>query len=315
MALISPARKEKRASVIAVAARDRGRAESFAKKHGIPRVHQNYDELIADPEINAIYNPLPNSHHAEWTEKALAAGKHVLCEKPFTSNAVEARRVAELAESSGLVVMEAFHYRYHPLARRMVEIVANGTLGRIQHVETKMCVPLPLPGNIRYRLDLAGGALMDTGAYALHMLRHVAGSEPIVEKAEARLASPQVDRWMQAEFRFPEGFTGRATCSLLSSTLLNIGVRVRGELGEMRVFNPVLPKIYHHLKLRVGGETSTERFGREATYYYQLQAFADAVLDGKAILTPPSDSIANMQLIDSVYCKAGLRPRGGVPCD
>src|SRR5882757_9896991 len=142
-ALTKPATKVPEVEVVAVAARDRARAEKFAAKRGIPRVHDSYDALLADPEIDAIYNPLPNGLHCEWTIKALEAGKHVLCEKPFTANAKEAEAVAAVATRTGLVVMEAFHYRYHPLAKRMREIVASDELGTIERVETALCFPLP----------------------------------------------------------------------------------------------------------------------------------------------------------------------------
>ncbi len=122
-ALTRPAKQVPEARVLAVAARDPARARKFADKHDVPRVHASYDALLADPEIDAVYNPLPNALHCEWTIKALEAGKHVLCEKPMASNAREAERMAEAAEKTGLVLAEAFHYRYHPLAARMREII------------------------------------------------------------------------------------------------------------------------------------------------------------------------------------------------
>ncbi|MGH3409084.1 MAG: Gfo/Idh/MocA family protein [Streptosporangiaceae bacterium] len=133
-ALVRPARVVPEVVVTAVAAREPARAREFADKHGIPVVHDSYEALIGDPEIDAIYNPLPNSLHAPWTLRAIAAGKHVLCEKPFASNEAEAAEVADAAKSAGVVVMEAFHYRYHPLARQMQQIAA-GELGELQHVE------------------------------------------------------------------------------------------------------------------------------------------------------------------------------------
>ena len=151
-------------------------------------MHDSYAALIADPDIDAIYNPLPNGLHAEWTIAALEAGKHVLCEKPFTANAKEAEDVAAVATRTGLVVMEAFHYRYHPLAQRMREIVDSGELGTIRRVETALCFPLPKFSDIRYQYDLAGGATMDVGTYTVHMARLLGREEPEVVSAEAEAA-------------------------------------------------------------------------------------------------------------------------------
>jgi predicted dehydrogenase len=311
-ALIRPARDVAEAEVVAMAARDPIRAEKFARKHGIPRVHATYDDVITDPDIDAVYNPLPNGLHAEWTLKALAAGKHVLCEKPFTSNAAEAETVAGAAHRSGLVVMEAFHYRYHPLAQRMHDVVAGGELGPLRHVETWMCIPLPLFKDIRYQYDLAGGATMDVGSYTVHQLRLLGGDEPEVTGARARLQSPKVDRWMQADVRWPEGHTGRMTCALWSSTPLKLAIRAKGDRGELRVFNPTGPQFYNRFTVRTDGQKRREKFPRKATYTYQLEAFTSAVLRGTAVLTPPSDSVQNMRVIDAVYRAAGLPLRGDV---
>ncbi len=209
-ALIKPARQVPEVTVAAVAARDPERARRFAAKHRIRRVHDSYQALIDDPAIDAIYNPLPNSLHAQWTLRAIEAGKHVLCEKPFTANATEAADVAAAAAASGLVVMEAFHYRYHPLARRMQEVVA-GEIGPLRYLEASLCFPLPRFSDIRYSYDLAGGATMDAGCYAINWLRMLGPGEPEVLSARARLHGPDVDRAMAASFRFPGGVLGRMT--------------------------------------------------------------------------------------------------------
>src|SRR5438477_9759576 len=140
-ALLAPARDTDGVDVVAVAARDRVKAERFAQKHGIDKVYDSYDALLDDPTIDAVYNPLPNGLHGKWTIAALQAGKHVLCEKPFTANADEAEEVAKVEARTGRVVMEAFHYRYHPLTERLVEIAHDGTLGTIEHVRTWMIIP------------------------------------------------------------------------------------------------------------------------------------------------------------------------------
>jgi len=310
MALVRPARSVPEAAVLAVAARDEARARRFAARHGIPRVHRGYAELLADPEIDAVYNPLPNSLHCEWSIRALEAGKHVLCEKPLASNADEARRMTEVASRAGRVLVEAFHWRYHPLAERMKAIVESGELGRVRHVEASCCFPLLLPGDIRYRLDLAGGALMDAGCYPVSIVRHLAGAEPEVVSAAARLASPEVDRWMRAELRFADGRTGRITCSLFSAAWLRVEARVIGDEGEMRVLNPIAPHFFHRLRVRTRRRRSAERVAGDATYTHQLRAFVRAVRTGERIPTDGAHGVANMVVIDAIYRKAGLRPRG-----
>ena len=272
---------------------------------------QDYDALLADPELDAVYNPLPNSHHCAWTVRALEAGKHVLCEKPLASNAGEAVRMGEAAARAGRVLLEAFHWRYHPLAARMLEVIASGELGAVRHVEARFCVPLLLPGDIRYRLELAGGATMDTGCYAIHVVRTLAGAEPEVVSAEARLASPRVDRWMAAELRFRDGRSGRVECSLASAKLLAASARVVGESGELRVINPIAPQLWHRLSVKSARGRRRERVPGDASYTCQLRAFAAAVREGAPFPTHAADSIANMRVIDAIYTKAGLGPRGG----
>ena len=310
MALIRPSRQVPEAEITAVAARDEARARKFAARHGIPRVHASYDALLGDPEIDAVYNPLPNGLHCEWTIRALEAGKHVLCEKPLASNADEAARMAEAAKKTGLVLGEAFHWRYHPLAARMKQIVDGGALGKIQHVEASLCIPFLLPGDIRYRYDLGGGATMDTGCYTISIVRFLAGAEPEVTRAEARLSSKDVDRWMQADLRFPDGRTGRITCALASSTLFKIDAKVVGDRGRMNVFNPIGPHYYHHIKVRTAQGATKERVRGDTTYTHQLRAFVEAVRGGAPMATDAQHGVANMRVIDAIYEKAGLSRRG-----
>nr|CTQ95796.1 NAD binding oxidoreductase [Kibdelosporangium sp. MJ126-NF4] len=308
-AVIRPARTCPDAEVVAVAARDKDKATAYAAEHGIPTVHESYQDLLDDPGIDAVYNPLPNGLHGRWTLAALAAGKHVLCEKPFTANAVEARTVADAAESSGLVVMEAFHYRYHPLAKRAVEIVRSGELGAIERVEAAMCFPLPKFSDIRYDIALAGGALMDAGCYPVHLVRSLAGAEPRVLSARATLHKPNVDRAMTAEVRFDEGYTVGITCSLWSRSLVRLSAKVYGSDGVLSVINPYMPQLFSRMTVSSGGRKRVEKVGKRPTYAYQLDAFVAAVVNGEPILTPPADSVKNMALIDSIYTAAGLQPR------
>ena len=306
LALVNPAKENSDVEVAAVAARDASRGQAFARKHGIGRVHESYDALIADPDLDAVYIPLPNGLHGRWTRAALAAGKHVLCEKPFTANAAEAREIAELAKNSDRVVMEAFHYRYHPLSRRVEQIITSGELGKLTRVEAALCFPLPKFSDIRYNYSLAGGATMDAGCYAVHMVRTFGGSTPEVVSAQAKLRDPRIDRAMTAEVKFAEGHTGRIRCSMWSSRLLLISARVVGERGEMRVLNPVLPHLVNRLSVRSPDGKRVERFSRRTSYAYQLDAFAAAVLRGEPFETTPEDAIENMTVIDAIYTAAGL---------
>lgn len=306
LALIRPAKDNPDVVVAAVAARDASRARAFAAKNGIERVHESYEALIADPDLDAIYNPLPNGLHGKWTRAAIDAGKHVLCEKPFTANAAEAREIAAVAARSDRVVMEAFHYRYHPLALRTEQIIASGVLGKLKRVEAALCFPLPKFSDIRYNYGLAGGALMDAGCYAVHMARTFGGSTPDVVSAHAKLRDPQIDRAMTAELQFPEGHTGQIRCSMWSARLLEIRARVIGDRGELRLLNPVLPHAFHRLAVRTAEGRRVERFSRRPSYAYQLDAFAAAVRRGEPVKTTPEDAIETMTVIDAIYQTAGL---------
>jgi predicted dehydrogenase len=274
----------------------------------VPAVHDTYAALLADPALDAVYIPLPNGLHGQWTLAALKAGKHVLCEKPFTANAAQAREVAAAAEGAGLVVMEAFHYRYHPLAQRMLEVVQSGELGAIRRVETSMCFPLPMFSDIRYNFGLAGGALMDAGCYAVHCLRLLSGGEPVVTSATALTLrrDRRIDRAMTAQFALPGGATGRIRASMWSRTLLSIRARVVGEHGTMTVDNYAAPQLPSRFIVAVHGKRRRERFSGDSTYTNQLRAFAAAVRGESTNLTPPQDSVATMSLIDAIYSAAGL---------
>jgi predicted dehydrogenase len=313
MALVKPAQRTGQATVTAIAARDRSKADAFAKKHKIPRVHDSYDDLLADPAIDAVYIPLPNGLHGQWTMKAIEAGKHVLCEKPFTANANEARAVAECASAHpGLVVMEAFHYQYHPLAKRLVEIVQSGELGNITDIDINFAAPLARPGDIRYRIELAGGATMDMGCYPVSLLRLLTPG-PRVTHAAAKLSSPGVDRAMDAHFSLPDGGTARVRCSMFSSSLLRIRADVTGTEGTLHVFNPFAPHMFHRVRVTTPSGTRKERFSRRATYDYQLEAFTNAIEQQTTVPTNATDAIRTMELIDSIYVAAGLPVRQPTP--
>lgn len=303
-ALLDPARRMPDVRVTGVAARDRARAEAFARRHKIDRVYDTYAQLLAAPEIDAVYVPLPNSLHYEWTLRALRAGKHVLCEKPFAATLHQAKEMAAAAQGSGLVLMEAFHNLYHPLAARVKSVIASGELGPLRRVESHFCIPLLRPGNIRYRADLAGGATMDLGCYCIRLLRFVTGMEPAVMRAQAQWTRSGVDRTMDAEFAFPDEVRGRMSCALFSRRIVRLSLQVYGERGELRVFNPVLPQLFHRLTVRTAASTRHEHVPGDATYDYQLRTFAAAIRHGSPVLTDAADAVKTMRVIEAVYGKA-----------
>ncbi|HEY6471943.1 MAG TPA: Gfo/Idh/MocA family oxidoreductase [Acidimicrobiales bacterium] len=312
-AVVKPASRTGRAVVAAVAARDRTKAEAFAKKHGIPRVLDTYEAIITDPDIDAVYNPLPNGLHGYWTMEAVKAGKHVLCEKPFTANADEARLVAASANGNpGVVIMEAFHYQYHPLTKRLIEIVRSGELGNIIDIDVAFSAPLWKKGDIRYQLALAGGATMDMGCYPVSLLRLLAPG-PRVISASAKLSSPGVDRAMDAHFSLPDGGRAHLGCSMFSSSVLRMHADVTGETGKVSVFNPFAPHMFHRMKVTTTLGTRRERFSRRPTYDYQLDAFVSAIEEGTSFPTTAVDAIRTMELIDSIYLAAGLPVRQPTP--
>ncbi len=310
-ALIAPASENPDVELVAVAARDRGRAERFAAEHGIGRVEDSYEDLLAADDIDAVYIPLPNSEHGRWTLAAIEAGKHVLVEKPFASNADEAERVAARAADSDRVVMEAFHYRYHPLVSEVIGLINDGAIGDLVDVSAWFDVHLPDRSNIRYIHDLAGGSTMDLGCYCLHLVRSLVGGEPEVVSATYR-PSPEddrIDEALTAELRFPGGVTSTVSSSLLEEVERQ-SATITGTLGVLQVEGFVKPHEGNSLTLKTDGDsTRIDVPVHPTSYACQLGLFVSAVRDGAEILTGPEDSVKQMRAIDAMYRAAGLEPR------
>ncbi|WP_406119670.1 Gfo/Idh/MocA family protein [Streptomyces sp. NBC_00989] len=314
--LIGPARTTGH-RVVAVAARDRSRAEAYAAAHRVERVADSYADLIADPEVEVVYNPLANGLHGPWNLAALAAGKHVLSEKPSASNAEEAAEVREAAAKAGTVFMEAFHYLFHPVTRRLHELLASGELGELRHVETRVAIAAPPDTDPRWSLDLAGGAMMDLGCYSLHALRMLApwaGGAPRLVSARGgeRAGAPGVDEWLDAELAFPSGATGSACCHMAYDGL-DMSCRIVGSRGEARALNFVLPHQDDRIMIRTTDGERTERLGRRSSYTYQLEALAARLREGAPLPLGPDDAVATMTLIDEAYRAAGFEARPRVP--
>ncbi|KAF8500528.1 NAD(P)-binding protein [Gautieria morchelliformis] len=328
-ALILAVRSHPGADVVAVAARNEQKARTFAQKHDIKGVYYGptgYQELISDPNIDAIYNPLPNGLHFEWTAKALAAGKHVLLEKPSTDSSEETRILFQLAASKGLILLEAFHYRFHPAFRRLAEIVKGGELGKVKAVKSALAIPRGLIGDddIRFDFDLGGGSLMDMGVYPISAVRFLASAEPtsVLTATHTPHRDRRIDRGAQATFAFPNDVTAEIECDMQVPWRLGIIPRWPNihTTASLDLF-PAL-HIYHSVtvtpkdgKKRVEKAYKPKEGAGEdwwTTYRYQLEAFVDKVR-GR---TPhewisAEDSINQMKAVELVYEKLGLplRPK------
>ncbi|BEL04079.1 Gfo/Idh/MocA family oxidoreductase [Actinoplanes sichuanensis] len=303
-ALLDPARTIDGVEVEAIAARDPDRARRYADRHGIRFVHRSYRELLADPVLDAVYIPLPAARHAEWTVAAIEAGKHVLCEKPFTSNTAAAEEVAEAAAASDCVVMEAYHSHHHPLQARLRDILASGELGPIVTARATFCVPIPPGRDIRWNLALGGGGLLDVGYYPVRQLRALFGDAPEVTAARAWQRGG-IDRLITATLRFESGVEGRVVSSIWSRHLLGAELEVTGTDGRMRVSWPYHPHLRGRIRIRGRHGDRSETTDRRSTYAYQLEAFRDARDTG----TGPAEAVTQMRTLDAIYRAAGMSPR------
>lgn len=308
-AVIQPARAIG-AEIFAVAARDQARADSFAAEHGIARAYGSYDELLADPEVELVYNPTPNSEHVRWTLAALRAGKHVLAEKPFASNAEEARLVAAEPNPAGLVIFEGFHYRYHPTYLRLLELLASQAIGEVTQLDVKMKFDCDDLSDIRWSWPLSGGSLMDLGCYALHVAADVAGSlgGPLhlvsAVASENPDADPRIDATAVVTAELPGGAPAVLESSLESPEEMSILVTgTRGTIFQPNFINLAADD---RLVITLDGQESTEHHGTTSTYTHQLKAVEAAIRDGAEYPTDLTNAITMMERIDDCYRLTGL---------
>lgn len=312
-AVVGPAR-ELGVRLVAVAARQPERAAAFAAEHGVERVVADYQALVDDPEVEAVYNPLANALHVPWNLAAVAAGKPVLSEKPFAGNAQQAREVRDAAARAGVPVVEAFHQLYHPITARLLELAAGGEIGELQHVEARMLMPPPAPTDPRWSAELDGGGVMDVGCYALRAVRDLAaprGGEPRVLRAAGgeHPDHPGVDAWMTADLELPGGVSARVESSMAHRDV-DFSLRLVGSRGEAYAYDFVKPQVDDRIVVTTLDDQRVEHLGRRTSYTYMLEAFVRLVREGVPMQSGADDAVATMRLVDDVYRAAGMRPRG-----
>ncbi len=309
--LVDPVSADPEVEITVVAARDRARGEEFAARHGIGRVASSYEAVLGDAEIEAVYVPLPVTHHCEWTIRALEAGKHVLTEKAFCANAIEARRMADAARTANRVCIEAFHYRYHPMWARLLEIVGSGILGEIERVEGAFDnFDLPDEGWETYKNpEVGGGSMMHLGCYPVSWLRHILDEEPEVTSAEFEPNRFGADARLEGEVRYPSGATGHFR-GWLGADAVDMSLTVTGSKGRLHAVNPLAPQAGHSIEVTTADGTQKEEADMRSSYRYQLDVFKDAVRNGTPLATDAEDAVQQMEFIDAAFRAAGRVPYG-----
>ncbi len=292
--------------MVAIASRDPATAEAAAGRLGIPTAHGSYEALLADPEVDAVYNPLPNHLHAAWTIAAARAGKHVLCEKPLAVSSAEAQEMVDVCAAEGVTLMEAFMYRLHPTWVTVRELVASGRIGTLQAVQSWFSYYNDDPANIRNIAAYGGGALMDIGCYCVNLSRMLFEGEPgEVEATVTRDPGSGVDVLSAAILRFDDGVAS-FVCSTRAET--DQRVHVYGTEGRISIAIPfnIPPDLPTEVFLTAGGDPpvhpDTEVITLPAADSYTVQAerFAAAVLDGEPVPIPTEDALANLRVLERI---------------
>ena len=299
------------ATRLAAGSRSLEKAQAFAQEHGFERAYGSYDELLADPEVDAVYISTPNALHAEWSMKAAKAGKHILCEKPATVNAPELERVLEVVRANDVFFMEAFMYRCHPQWTRLREIIDAGQIGEVRVLRSSFAFNMGINlGNIRMQNDMAGGGLMDVGCYCVSFSRLVAGEEPCECKAVAHIGDEgRVDYQMTGILKFPSGivadFTSAVQCSVPARA------DIYGSKGHIRVTTPWFPNDDNAtLLVTHDGETETVAVTHGRELYANEALTVAEHLDARQAPSPAmswSDSLGQMTTLDALRESMGLR--------
>ena len=307
-------RRARNATILAVASRRLKRAQEFAEKFDIDRAYGSYGELLDDTDVQAVYIPLPNSLHREWTIAAAERGKHVLCEKPLACNAREAREMVDACREHGVLLMEAYAHRFHPQNAAVKKLLDEGRIGKVLGMTSVHSSGMPLTNDIRMSTELCGGVLGDKGCYCVNTARFLLGSEPIsVFASVAYGSSSGVDERVSAFLEFPDEIKMQFDTSfLLDPEAYYQGYEVFGQSGRILVPNPIVQLETYvdgrivDTSFTVTDDSGIERIDVKGAHQWQLEAeyFSDRVLDGGAIGQPAEDGLANMRAIDAIFASA-----------
>ena len=294
-ALIEPLRVSPRNELTAVASRDPDKARTYAAEWSIPRAFGSYEAMLADPDLDVVYNPLPNGLHAEWTIKAAQAGKHILCEKPLAVSVDEVDAMAEAARRAGVVVTEAFMYRHHPQTLKIREMVESGAIGRVQVILGSFSAHLSRPHDVRFDPALGGGSIWDLGCYPISYARCMLGAEPIEAFGWQVTGATGVDAVFVGQMRFASGAYAQFDSGFRSPFRAHI--EIVGSEGSLRVPRPFRPGLDEHIQLARGDEVETIRMPGQELYIGEVEDLADAVLLGTAPRVSLEDSRGNVAVI------------------
>jgi len=298
-ALLDPLRTSKRNRLLAVASRSQGKAGEYARKNKVKRAYGSYADLLADPDIDVIYNPLPNHLHAEWTIKAVQAGKHVLCEKPLALSLAEVDAMSAAAEKYGKVVAEAFMYRTHPQTLKVQEIVASGKLGKVKLVRGSYTYPGTDPDDYRWKPEMGGGGLWDVGCYPLSYTRALLGAEPLEVFGWQVTGPTGVDELFTAQLHFPDDVYAQFDCSV--KIPYHVFMEIVGDEATLIIPKPFNPGMKETLYLTRGGKVEKIVVKGTGSYIGEVEDIADAILLGKPQRVSLADSRANTAAILALF--------------
>lgn len=300
--VVAAAAASDRVEVVAVASRGAERARAYGAKHGIPRAHASYPALLADRDVDAVYVSVPNALHVDWTIRALEAGKHVLCEKPFDSDPAKVERAFDAAETAGLVLMEAFMYRHHPQTAALQRLVQSGAIGELRLIRSFLGFRLDDRADIRMQPHLAGGSFLDAGCYTVSVARLLAG-EPESVFGEQVLGETGVDLAFAGSLRFPGGVLAQVGASYLVP--LRRELEVLGSEGSVRSRDPFRPNREGALVLERDGEARKRiEPAPDDPYRLQLENFADAAGGRAEPLVGREESVAQARALAALYRSA-----------